>query len=100
MAIEKCPISNEIEEGWRIVNLEQSLWVVRFIPGEERDSGGLSLRQLFGGGAEWSAAVDGLGYGGGQVMRFQFREAGGEDSFGRAEGFEELSGHAGAEAGR
>ena len=44
--------------------------------------------------------MDGLRHGGGKAMRFELSEAGGEDAFGRAEGLEELSGHAGAEAGR
>ena len=44
--------------------------------------------------------MDGLPHGGWKAMSFELSEAGSEDAFGRAEGFEELSGHAGAEAGR
>jgi hypothetical protein len=44
--------------------------------------------------------MDGLGDGGGEVVGLELREAGREDAFRRAQGFEELSGQAGAEAGR
>jgi hypothetical protein len=57
MTVEKCPVSNEIEKRWRVVDLEEALRVVRLIRREERHSGGLGLGQLFGGGTE------GVGYG-------------------------------------
>ena len=44
--------------------------------------------------------MDGLRHGGWKAMSFELSEAGGEDSLWRSEGLEELSGRAGAEAGR
>ena len=81
-----------------VENLEQALGVVWFIPRDQRDAGGLGLRDFFRRSAERLAGVDGLRDGGGEMLRLERGERSGEHGFGRAERFQELSGHARAEA--
>jgi len=82
MAIQKFNISLHIREGWGIVNLAQALRVLRFVPGEQADSGGLGLGEFRGGGAHRLAGVDRLCDGGGQAVGFQFCEGGVENGLG------------------
>ena len=99
VAIQKFNISADIEKRRRVVNLAQALGVFGLVPGEQADSGGLRLGEFLGGGAERLARVDGLRYGGGQAMRFQFGERSAENAVGAAHRGEKFSGHARAEAG-
>jgi photosystem II stability/assembly factor-like uncharacterized protein len=100
MAIEKFFLANEIQEGRRIVNLKQALRVVRLIPRDQGDASGLGCGKFLGSVAQRAFAVDGLRDGGGQVMRFKLSERSGENLLRPAERAQELSGHAGAQAGR
>src|SRR5271170_7473647 len=74
----------------RVTNLTQALRVLRFVPGEQADSGGLRL----GRGAHRLAGMDHLRDGCEQAVGFQLGERGVENGFGTAHRPEELSGHA------
>jgi hypothetical protein len=64
MAIQKFNVSAHIQEGWWVVNLAQALRVLRLVPSEQADSGGLGLGEFLGG-AHGLAGVYHLRDGGG-----------------------------------
>ena len=99
-AVQKFNVSEDIQQGWWVANLAQALGVLRLVPGEQANSGGLRLGEFLGRSAHRLAGVDHLGDGCRQAVRFQLGERGVENGFGAAHCAEEFSGHACTQAGR
>src|SRR5713101_4679748 len=87
-------VATKVEQRRRVVNLEQSLRVLRLVPIQQTAAEALDLRQLLLRRFERGLRVNGLCHRRGQVAGLELGQRGAEDGLGRAEMTQQPGGEA------